>query len=227
MDDEGLVLQEPRPELGKEQKVALLFVIICGAGAALLGAFYVWHHMAVPFVISYTGPKLLVGDDAAQASVTKDKATDTDKDGLNDYDEKNIYGTSPYLADTDSDGLNDQLEVTSGTDPLCKTGASCDVGVGDSQAIVPVNASGTFVNNVDAPTIPAPPSGVGGDEAGIMAPGSSLTAGDIERLRQLPVAQIRELLVSSGAGAEEVKALTDEEVQSLFDDLLTSLTPTP
>jgi hypothetical protein len=45
--------------------------------------------------------------------------TDTDDDGLNDGDEVNTYGTDPADADTDDDGLTDGDEVnTYGTDPL-------------------------------------------------------------------------------------------------------------
>lgn len=44
---------------------------------------------------------------------------DTDGDGLNDVDERMVYGTSPVLADTDGDGINDYAEiVTNVFDPL-------------------------------------------------------------------------------------------------------------
>jgi len=44
---------------------------------------------------------------------------ETDGDGLIDGDEVNIYGTNPLEADTDNDGLNDGDEVNvHGTDPL-------------------------------------------------------------------------------------------------------------
>jgi hypothetical protein len=44
--------------------------------------------------------------------------TDTDSDGLNDYDEVFVHSTSPANADSDSDGLNDYSEIhTHGTDP--------------------------------------------------------------------------------------------------------------
>lgn len=36
---------------------------------------------------------------------------DTDGDGLTDYEERSIYGTSPVLADTDGDGFSDYTEV--------------------------------------------------------------------------------------------------------------------
>jgi hypothetical protein len=42
---------------------------------------------------------------------------DTDGDGLSDDDENNIYGTDPYDSDSDNDGLSDYEEVGIGTDP--------------------------------------------------------------------------------------------------------------
>lgn len=53
---------------------------------------------------------------------------DTDKDGLNDYDELYRYRTSPYIQDSDSDSIDDYLEVNQGTDPNCPEGNLCDRG---------------------------------------------------------------------------------------------------
>ena len=50
---------------------------------------------------------------------------DTDLDGLNDYDELYIYGTSPYVADSDSDNISDKDELDSGNDPNCPKGEVC------------------------------------------------------------------------------------------------------
>ncbi|MFA5947105.1 MAG: hypothetical protein WC813_03710 [Patescibacteria group bacterium] len=228
MDEQGFVLQEPRPELGKEQKVGLIFVIICGAGAVILGAFYVWNHLAAPFIITYTGPQLLIGDSATQAEVARAKAADTDSDGLSDYDEKNVYGTSPYLSDTDSDGIDDRTEVTSGTDPLCKTGATCTAGVADSGAFVPDTSASSFTDQFPAPVAPVPPTGVGGDASlSASAASGSLTAGDIEKLKSLPIDKVRETLISSGAEATKINAMADADVQKLYLELLATLTPTP
>lgn len=47
---------------------------------------------------------------------------DSDKDGLSDQDEKEIYKTNPNKADTDDDGHSDYIEVKSGYDPLKKPG---------------------------------------------------------------------------------------------------------
>ena len=53
------------------------------------------------------------------------KNSDTDGDGLTDWEEKNIHNTSIYLQDTDGDGISDKKEVEQGTDPNCPQGKDC------------------------------------------------------------------------------------------------------
>ncbi|GAH84280.1 unnamed protein product, partial [marine sediment metagenome] len=45
------------------------------------------------------------------------KSTDSDDDGLNDYEEMFSYYTNPHDHDTDGDGLSDRTEVTKGMSP--------------------------------------------------------------------------------------------------------------
>lgn len=61
-------------------------------------------------------------------NVIKNDGTDTDGDGISDYDEKNVFGTSMYLKDSDGDGINDSDEIKNGTDPNCATGKVCSGG---------------------------------------------------------------------------------------------------
>lgn len=49
---------------------------------------------------------------------TKPFIADTDKDGLTDGDEFNVYGTEPLNDDTDGDGIKDGDEILLGLDPL-------------------------------------------------------------------------------------------------------------
>lgn len=60
-----------------------------------------------------------------QEAIEALKLTDTDKDGLNDYDELNIYRTNPYLEDTDSDGISDATEIAGNSNPNCPKGTDC------------------------------------------------------------------------------------------------------
>jgi predicted outer membrane repeat protein len=56
--------------------------------------------------------------DEGRAFVYHGSGTDTDSDGLCDWDEENIYGTDPNDPDTDDDGMPDGWEVFNGTNPL-------------------------------------------------------------------------------------------------------------
>jgi hypothetical protein len=50
-------------------------------------------------------------------NIQQSRLLDTDKDGLTDFDEINIYHTDPFNPDTDGDGFNDGLEVRNGYNP--------------------------------------------------------------------------------------------------------------
>lgn len=52
---------------------------------------------------------------------------DTDRDGLPDAQELQVYKTSPFLEDTDSDGTGDRAEIEAGEDPNCPKGVECRV----------------------------------------------------------------------------------------------------
>lgn len=45
-------------------------------------------------------------------------SNDSDKDGVSDYDEVNLYNTNPFSADTDGDGFIDGTEISLGYNPL-------------------------------------------------------------------------------------------------------------
>lgn len=59
-------------------------------------------------------------------SIIKDRigdaaTVDSDKDGITDYDEVNLYGTDPHSADSDGDGFTDGSEVLGGFNPKDST----------------------------------------------------------------------------------------------------------
>ncbi len=202
-DDHLVVAERSEPQLSREQKAGLFFVILCGLGALVFGVQYVWAHMAKPFTVNYTGPRLLTGAEKESAETAAQKAADTDGDTVSDYDELYVFKTSPYLADSDSDGLSDSNEITSGQDPNCTLGKEC----GDvKETVVPGNSAG-FVTE---------------DQAAIAAEAARLQAG-LDSLKNLDVAEIRSTLINAGANPDEINGLSDAEVQTLYDQLIAEL----
>jgi hypothetical protein len=72
--------------------------------------------------------------------------TDSDDDGLSDYDEINIHGTDPNNPDTDGDGYLDGVEVENGYDPLSGPDSDND-GLEDADEI---NIYGTDPTSIDS-----------------------------------------------------------------------------
>ena len=205
MDDDHRVLRTGSgTKLSREQKAGFMFVIVCGLTALVLGGQYLWTHMAEPFSISYTGPRFLTGSEEDAARISEQKRLDTDFDTVSDYDELNIYKTSPYLEDSDSDGLTDYSEISTGQDPNCAPDAPC-----------------AAVNNEDI-ILSNGPSSLDAESDKLTAREQALQAAMTE-LYGLPPAEIRNLLLQSGADQAQVEAMTDEEVIALYEGILETL----
>lgn len=114
------------PLLNRNQKLAVAFLFIFTLAVVGYGAYQFKSNLVS--AIDFTGGKpLLIADldQNASTSETYLRSQDTDKDGLNDWEETNTYGTSPYLEDTDGDGIKDGDEVRNGTDTKCAEGKDC------------------------------------------------------------------------------------------------------
>ncbi len=124
---------------------------------------------------------------------------DTDSDGLSDYDELNVYKTSPYLEDSDSDGLTDKQEVDQGTDPNCPTGKQCNVPLEIPDQTI---TQSTF-------SLP--------DE---------LTTSEAENILQnalggtIDANSLRQLLIQSGADQATLDQISDEDLMKSYQETL-------
>jgi hypothetical protein len=110
----------PNPRLEKR----LIYSIIgLGIFSLIFGAWQVKQSLAGNTSISKKQQT-----NATDVTATNNEAlkkVDTDQDGLSDYDELNVYHTSPYLEDSDSDGISDKDEVLTNQDPNCPKGQVC------------------------------------------------------------------------------------------------------
>jgi len=192
-----------------EQKVAIvifLFTSLVGLG---LSVFYLKDELSSPFDIAYSGEKFETITDRERRELIEQKEKDTDQDGINDYDELNVYRTSPYLADSDSDGFSDSQEIKSGDNPNCPVGQTCGRDE-EKSANTPFRAADT------RNPLPFEDAGLGGMKIE--------TKDDIEKvLGALTTESIREALLKEGIDKETLDQLTDEELREMFDTALKEL----
>lgn len=196
-----LVLERSKKQLTKKERIAFGFVTICGIGAVILGSLSIVSNVKKPFLISYTGPRYLTSAQKDSEEVARQRIADTDEDGISDYDELNIFFTSPYIADSDGDGRADGVEILEGGDPNCALGKTCTL-----PEVIQASLGG--VAQEEGAQVQVPEGEI---------PSLAETVGALE---QLPIADIRELLKGSGIDEETLAALTDEQVMSLYLEAL-------
>ena len=194
------------PAFSLERKVGIGLLFILGIGGLVFGFQYMARHLEKPFysVLYYDGPTYQTLDEREQEQVEEQKVTDTDLDGLTDYEELYVYKTSPYLADSDSDGFTDAEELESGNDPNCPTDKDC----------------GNYYASTDA---------IGADDVISGIPNSGITTTDVtfdseedvvNFLNQMSIDEIRQSLIDSGIPEETVNAIDDETLLELFGEAL-------
>jgi hypothetical protein len=181
------------PEKEKRVKIGMWILIIGGAFILLLVIFQYPKYLNLPFA-KYGQSKGLWKSAAEKEAEALQvlKTTDTDSDGLVDFDETYTYGTSPYLADSDSDGFNDKQEVESGNDPNCPAGTTCSK--------ISEGAAGPAVN-------------VGGATGGISNI-SGLLSG------QATAEEIRTALRQAGMSDDYLSKLDDETLLKLYQETI-------
>jgi hypothetical protein len=190
----------PRP-----QKIAVILLSLVACG--IIGV-WIWqfeNRINSPFRLS-PEDKILAEEAAKKKAEeeTINRTKDTDKDGLSDYDEINIYGTSPYLEDTDGDNISDFDEVRIGKDPLCAEGSDCSLFTSDK------------TDNLGDATeeVSQNPAEKVEDDLLIKALSGD---GNAETMRQI--------LLQAGASKEEVDLISDEDLMNMYMEILSVQNP--
>lgn len=236
--DQRTVTSEQSHTLTSGQKTGFVFLLIFSVLIVAVGFLQMRNTIYNPFAVQTVQEtrdiRSLVDNETLRL-----QSTDTDGDGLFDYDELTFYETSPYLPDTDSDGIRDNVEIDQGTDPLCPKGTECEtqdaaVAAGDAgTTLIGTDVQDTIGSPLDALDVLSGESAATQPEA---IPSSSqledtalssyLSDADreatIEGLRQLvqnPI-ELRTFLVGTGqVTAEELSQISDEELLRLSKEL--------
>ncbi len=200
----------------RRHKKAFVFLACAMIGVIVLWVWQLQNNIINPL---YGGlnPKDLPNTTANQ-SVAEDaqlKNQDTDKDGLSDWDELNIYKTSPYLDDSDSDGLKDYDEISKGSDPNCPVGQQCNE-INNQITNSADQALSDFINQPVTET--NTPSTSSNDD-------DSLTDEEKNALKKVLGSSndpqlLRDFLLESGADKEYVNSLSDEDLQKVINEIL-------
>lgn len=188
-----------KKSLTKEQKTGFVLLLVFALLVIGLGILRLRNTIYGPYVVKYIGD--LTGEDPFLKEQERLQSIDTDRDGLNDYEELQFYQTSPYLPDTDSDGVNDRDEVLKGDDPLCPIGTACDSPTDASAQMKKTPVENPLIDTDNGSVLDA-----FGDVSG--EPTDAIS--DFEKLLSDP-AQLRKLLISSGSMTEEELAKFDDE----------------
>ncbi|MFA6422274.1 MAG: hypothetical protein WCV92_02665 [Candidatus Buchananbacteria bacterium] len=107
----------------KKEKINTIAIVLVGILAVFLGFYEVVNGISNPFFFIKDD---ISNSNASTSLVATDlNNTDTDSDGISDYNEIYIYKTSPYLEDSDGDGIKDNDEIKNGTDANCPQGQKC------------------------------------------------------------------------------------------------------
>jgi len=166
-------------------------IVFFGLAAVALGFFQIKSNIYGSLFTGNLSNTNASGNDPTDLLGLRQK--DTDQDGLSDYDELNLYKTSPYLQDSDSDGVSDQREIVMGTDPICHPNQNCFAAWEEDTG-----------------------------ETGISQETDSLDP-DMEDLLltgKLKASQLRTALEDSGMSKEQISIFSDEDLLKMYQDIL-------
>ncbi len=233
--------------LDSQPKMVLGFLIVIGIITIILGFWRLNNYLKTPFIINYQTTVADLKERLTNIrSSTISKFTDTDHDGLTDYDELNIYKTSPYLEDSDSDGD----EIAQNKNPNCPEGQNCityanlnnNVNINGllqnypdltgqenvaqiiRQSLLASGVSEQELAQVDDATLIQLYLETAQEEEGFQNANLSMPAGlTKEQLANFNVEQIKQVLISNGVNEDDLKQLSDEQIMAAWQEVIKTL----
>ncbi|MFA4833919.1 MAG: thrombospondin type 3 repeat-containing protein [Patescibacteria group bacterium] len=206
--------QGTRQGLGKNQKIAVAVLGVLAVAVIITWMVQLKNSINSPFVYNLENTGQISSSSGADGNSDEAlKTKDTDKDGLTDWDELNVYRTSPYLEDSDSDGVSDKEEIAAGTDPNCPAGRTCSALI-DTSAETSAAGEGT-VSEQAIPDLNI------GETAGEPAP---VQEEDLQKMLvgESDASALRKMLLESGMDQEALNEISDEDLMASYEEVLKS-----
>lgn len=189
------------PLFSRNKKLALFSLAIVAVVAVGVGFYQIYIGIYEPFKTEGEFESLSAStiEERVQSinSLLSLQTSDSDSDGISDYDELYTYKTSAYLKDTDSDGIDDIIELKQGSDPTCHKDKGCGETIPSSPPVPQV--------------LPEFPLYL--EESGEL-PSLPLTPGLSETM--ITPSDLRLLLEQSGFPKEQLNSLSDEELMETW-----------
>lgn len=209
--------QQPTP-LGKGQKVAVAVLAIFAIFAVVMWSRQFKKSINGPFAYNEAQTQNL-GSTQGENSDEDLKNKDTDLDGLSDFDELNLYKTSPYLEDSDSDGFSDKNEIDSENDPNCPTGRDCYASAdlpeenSEEENLKQNNLNSGSLNSLLNQSGTLPSEGSAGQVAGQV---------DMEKILggELNAQSLRQLLIEAGMDKSILDKISDDDLLKSYQETL-------
>ena len=207
----------------KEQKISLVILGVCGILAMGLSVYNISNTIRAPFLVNKSeiaNSKKIIGE-TDDEKLAREKRTDTDGDGLSDWDESNIYHTNPNLRDSCGDGIPDNVRVLTGRNLGClnapNPGGNLDYSQVDS-------TSTDLFTNPQGLNLLNPTGGALGGASSTQDGASSTVVGGVDvnpeaagMLPRDPVS-IRQALTQSGKiDPAELSQMTDQQLLDIYD----------
>ena len=200
--------QKPDPNvLSKQQKISLISLGVFTILIMVFGVMQFRYNLYSPFDYSkkVVANQNNASGNASGATTTDLTKLDSDNDGLNDFDEINVYKTSAYLEDSDSDGFSDKDEILNNTDPNCPAGQVC------TQITANTDSSSSSNNTLAPDTLDKTASTDLSQE--------DKTAQDMLNGKSDP-AVLRKLLLDNGMPKADLDKISDEDLIASYQDSL-------
>ena len=183
-------MNNPRGRITIREKMSIFILIILTLFVVALGAWQIKDTIFSPFERNPSGEGSAIFDESQNIDELRRK--DTDQDGLSDFDELYVHGTSPYLPDSDSDGISDSAEIALGKDANCPEGQDCYTQTASSSDEDTNEAEGTDFTNEEKADL----------------------------VMDLAPDELRAMLAQAGVPKETLDQLSDEELQRLVSQIL-------